>query len=1132
MKRFISLLTAIMIVFSSTLSFSVHANAESLKIEVSETDSKKNSEPSETQKITEPEKTTSEVDNPTEKPKSEDELNKDKVIEEMKKADEEIRKAKEFDKWLNSLDEEGLETYLNKLKPKDLPNRLKSLEKEKANNYLKKKYQYTEGQLAGIEPIINKNGNTFYLIDFKLVAHMPTVTETTEYIEQQKSLEIELNKSSMSEAKKNDPQTTEKLNKSLKADKNEIQSIEAIDDLETPVTEMPALDTPLKKLENGVVENLDGSKSYEIYSMRDTFAKYYAKESGGIRAEINSNPIHYMSEGKFENIELGIQKDTYNEFEYSSAKNSYRTYFNEIGSTENDVLARFEKENSSGVTRALELKIPNQNSSQVLINDNKIKYKNVHDGVDIEYLIGTNRLKENIYLNNDQANPNFEFLLKLEGVDVKIEDKVIQFVDLETGEVIWDILQPYAEDSGIDQLVTHDMHYDIENVTMDGVVYKKFKLVFDDTSYLENAVYPITIDPTLIQYHNNFVMVNSNSPSTSFPSSNYQCMIAGSGNGYSDTYIDYLNFSLNMPINSVVNVAQLSIYPLGRLGYDMNSYYDCKRVLSSSNSATWNSRPQVTEQNYQRVYSNPTDTKIFMVTNMMNDMLKSNQSFYGFEISGNRNAQTGWFTVPESPAQLLVDYFSNAVPTIDRIINVNEFKTFRETDTNAPIQLLVSDAGGGTLNTSLYIDGVFHSSLPYNAPLFYINMTALSDGEHKFKFVASDGYAQAEKTYTFYVDKSAPVITKFESTAVTETSITTILAANDPGFEIKSTNPYTYYLNGGNGAREGNETKIFSGLTPGKVQSIQAVVTDRVGRLASKLIYVCTLAKVPNFEIKNIKSNALDILFKEGNGSDTQYQVKVGNQYVQADGTLNATAAWVVSKDNLVTVKGLTGDTAYAISVKAKNASNIETALSTVVNTRTSAALPDLIQNLSVQLQRPSIKIKWDAINNITSYELDVNGTVTVLQPNVTNYTIENITETTTYAVKIRGINAAGQGEWTSVQKITPAYTASFTMTKDETYDLNIIVENMATFVGKKFTLWIESAKATFDDLCSFTYEKETIVGQVGSEPIKITAVANDHVEFEVTEPVEQGNTFSGIINSIRIKAVESLETTFRIELK
>lgn len=1139
MKRFISLLVATVLVFSSTCNIVPIANAESLKIEVAEDSEKKSTETKEIQSE-DLKKSEASLQLPsTEGTKSEDNEakanleEKEKLKTDEQKLKDELLKVELFDKWLNELDEESLEVYLSKLKAKELPSKLKMITKEKANAYLKKKYQYTDEQLSGVEPVLNKNGNTFYIVDYKLVPHMTTVAESNEQVEQSKAevLESKLSEqkefnqlNGFKEIQKNSLMKAESLENSTQAESTQTE----IETLDNTVT----LDTPVRTLENGIVENADGSKSYEIYSMRDVFSKYYAKENGGIRAEINSNPVHYKVDDKFEEIELAILKEQHDRFEYSSSKNSYRTYFNEIGSLESDTLARFEKDNENGVTRSIELRVPNQEANQLIVDDNKIKFKNVHNGLDIEYLIGSNRLKENIYLNNEQVNPNFEFLLKLDGVDVKVEDKIIQFVDLETGEVIWDILQPYAEDSGIEQLVTHDMHYEIENVTLEGSVYKKFKLIFDDPTYLENAVYPITVDPTLIQYHNNFVMINANSPTMSFPSANYQCMIAGSGNGSFDTYIDYLNFSLGIGRNSVINTAQLSIYPLGRLGYDNYSYYDCKRVLSDNNSATWNSRPQVTEQSAQRVYSNPTDTKIFNVTSMLNDMFKNNQSFYGFEISGDRNNQTGWFTVPESPSQLLVDYVENAIPTIDRLLNVSEFKTFRETDTNAAIQLLVSDSGGGTLNTSLYIDGRYHSAAANNAPLFNINMTTLSDGEHKFRFVASDGYAQVEKTYTFYVDKSQPVITKFEASSISETSITTILTASDPGFEIKSTNPYTYYINGVGSARENAETKVFSGLVPGKNQSIQVVVTDRVGKIATKMISICTKSKTPVLEIKNIKSNMFDVLFKEGNGSDTQYQIKIGTNYVQADGTLAATASWVTSKDNIITVKGLTGDTAYVVSAKAKNSANVETAFSADINTKTSAALPDKIQNLSVQLQRPMIKIKWDGINNITGYELDVNGVITALQPSVTSYNIENISETTTYLIKIRGVNAAGQGEWTSIQKITPAYTASLTMVKDETYDLNIIVENMTTLAGKKFVLWIENAKAVFEDLCSFTYEKESAIGEISSEQIKITEVANDHVEFEIIKPVETGKTLSGIINSIRIKAIESVETTFRIELK
>lgn len=289
----------------------------------------------------------------------------------------------------------------------------------------------------------------------------------------------------------------------------------------------------------------------------------------------------------------------------------------------------------------------------------------------------------------------------------------------------------------------------MSQVVLESQVYTKLKLVVDDPAFLSDAVYPVVIDPSVFPTQDSFVKISSNLPDTYMGSDSYEDQIYGSPNGYSDTYIDYVAFNTaSVPSTAIVNAAQLTLKSMGQLGEYVNTYYDCKRLTSPLGTPTWNNRPSVTDVNSQRSYSYPASNKLYAIGPMLNDAVKNSNPFT-FEISGDRYSYSGFYTNKDYPAQLIVDYTVNMPPTVDRVINVEEYTLFTETATNQPFQVLINDPAGGSVSVQLYVDGVFRETKSGKAPLFGVNMAELTDGEHKLRFVATDGYATAEKTFTY-----------------------------------------------------------------------------------------------------------------------------------------------------------------------------------------------------------------------------------------------------------------------------------------------------------------------------------------------------------------------------------------------
>lgn len=76
-----------------------------------------------------------------------------------------------------------------------------------------------------------------------------------------------------------------------------------------------------------------------------------------------------------------------------------------------------------------------------------VKYNNVEDGVDVEYIVTPKGLKENIVINEKSDRYTYIFTLKAPGLKAsKTENGSIELIN-STGEVIFVILPPYMEDA-------------------------------------------------------------------------------------------------------------------------------------------------------------------------------------------------------------------------------------------------------------------------------------------------------------------------------------------------------------------------------------------------------------------------------------------------------------------------------------------------------------------------------------------------------------------------------------------------------------------------------------------------------------------------------------------------------------
>lgn len=1002
------------------------------------------------------------------------------------------------------------------------------VDKLKNDDYLKNRLKYTEEQIKGEAFVTNKNGNIYKIVDYKLVP-----------------AKIKESKSS-----KNSP---EELNNILEEMMLKQESSKKEEEIPMENMEKNSLDVSLDAFETfsfvreDQLQGLDKEKSkdhlmesdikskapVERIDKRGLYSKNYELADGSTMLEVASAPIHYMDGDLYKDINLEIKEDDYEGFDVALTENTFRTYFNKYDSIDDHKFIRYEAENKSGKTRYIEFSIPDGTPTGQTIDGSNIRYHNVYSNVDIEYTIGVNKFKENIYIANPVESYDIKMLMSFDGLEAVVQnDGTIGLVDSETDEVLWNIQKPYAEDSALEQRITYGLHYEIKDVTFEGRVYKELKLVFEDKEFLDNATFPIMIDPTIFASTNTYGMINSASPSSFWGSNTHSTLLFGSPNGSYDTYVDYLNFDLSQaPSNASFSTALLYIQTASMMGNNVVSTYTAKRLTSNFWNKSWNNRPTVTNQNSVSLSRGPMDVKNFQLQDMLNDAWRSN--FYGFEVSGTPSAGTGFTVSSSNPIKLYTSYKILRPVTITRYVGpANGSKIVNKT--RVPFQVQI-DSNSDSVSKKMFVKPQGGSEYEIaaadnstNSAIFYLDYTVLPDGPFSVRFDVTDGLTSDTKTLNYYLDNNGPQINQFDLN-VTDSTISIVADAVDLGYTSSSIQ-YKYTLDGVVGNYGYAKSKVYNGLAAATEYAVKLDVKDLSELVTTQTKTISTLANKPVFTGGNLMPESFDITFTEGNGSAAEYQIKIGEKFINQSGEETTTATWIKLTDHKININGLTGDTEYSVIAKARNTQDIETDVSSPVLVKTSANAPDKVVGVKFSIVDSKLVIDWDNVNNITAYDVLINNAE---YSTITNkYTLESTAATQKYTVKVRGVNGATKGEWSDEKSIVPSNSVDISLKNNKVSTVVINVVNVSSFTDNTYKIRYDSTSMTLLDACGFTMEKEDSVQLIGDMGINLKTISDGLIEFSITEVVPDGSVFTGPINIIKFMGKNNTTTNITLEVE
>lgn len=224
-------------------------------------------------------------------------------------------------------------------------------------------------------------------------------------------------------------------------------------------------------------------KEIELIGKRKPREKHFLREDGCIVTKIYNTDIHYLKNGKYEEIDNTL---TTKEGFIQNKNNDYRVKFKE--QSENSLM-RMEKDKNY-----IDIKLKNSNhisiskKKQISKLVNNIIYKNINDNIDIEYKTLPNRVKETIIL-RDNTKSFFTFVIDT-NLNLSKENEAI--IARNNDESIFTIERPYMEDSNGKK--NYNVFYNIrENEN-----YYELDLILDQ-EWLDdiNTQYPVYVDPTI-----------------------------------------------------------------------------------------------------------------------------------------------------------------------------------------------------------------------------------------------------------------------------------------------------------------------------------------------------------------------------------------------------------------------------------------------------------------------------------------------------------------------------------------------------------------------------------------------------------------------------------------------------------
>ena len=432
-------------------------------------------------------------------------------------------------------------------------------------------------------------------------------------------------------------------------------------------------------------EDFSADILYEVEEKRDEFTKVYKKNDGSYTAMVSSEPLHFIQNGKWTDIDNTLVNSVENgKSVFKNTNSMFDVMFPEVLSQDSKIEIKNDEYSLAFSlqdiqTSQVEITENTNNSDDANKNNQQIKeqlktqsdsalYEDIMPETDIEYSISSNKIKENIIINHASAiKEQYSFYLSAEGLTGIVEvDNSVSFVNAD-GKKVFYIPAPFMRDASD----VMSLNIDVELIN-DG--NGEYVLIYSpDLDWLNNneRTFPIVIDPIIGVSDSTWidvVSVTSEHPDDNLYTEPEITTTNGliynedtdeiiNSNVTTETYVEFDFSKIDLLTEGITPIdAQLIFVGLANniAAYEIASAFDPTTV-------TYNTKPQIntTVIDYYTGSSNPQDVRLihFNITDILYDWLSGEKANNGIAIS----------------------YYDNTLPSSSRFIDVALFIEYVET---------------------------------------------------------------------------------------------------------------------------------------------------------------------------------------------------------------------------------------------------------------------------------------------------------------------------------------------------------------------------------------------------------------------------------------------------------------------
>ena len=243
---------------------------------------------------------------------------------------------------------------------------------------------------------------------------------------------------------------------------------------------------------------------YEVEKKRDEYTKVYRKDDGTYTAVMSAEPLHYLKDGAWEEINnsLSLNGDI-----YLNTANLFSVELPEnISSNENLTIGKdgyeisFSIDDISESSAVVENNVASGETSvpkadeAIAQTQSSVTYSNVAENTDLQYIVTPDSIKENIIVSaKESVKETYIFTFEADGLSVeKCQDNSVLFKN-EAGEVQFTIPRPVMTDTAF--AFSYDIGVELINNDNNTVTlrYSPSQEWINST----DRAYPITIDPAI-----------------------------------------------------------------------------------------------------------------------------------------------------------------------------------------------------------------------------------------------------------------------------------------------------------------------------------------------------------------------------------------------------------------------------------------------------------------------------------------------------------------------------------------------------------------------------------------------------------------------------------------------------------